>query len=745
MKIDIDNVCSQIINIQVDNGKEYILKDIKLDLEECEQNTSMNYEDAYYYLRDCLLMDDSCRLLDVFLVHQYLCHCYLCEDTIHNLYNASDDWSITKLIVRECFSSYRKVGAFQACVNQYEILRKSVIWDDFKSAEKLHIMKEAAKSYRNIGKFGSALELYYECLKMNSESEQAWLERVELLLKIGKVYRNYLMQIELAKFFVEEAERILQKNRTHVSKNKNELRYTIICLDTLGQIYRDEGKYNLAEKCFKESEILYGKKGGRAYFHEILMKYKKEGNYTGVELEAGIADLADAIKTLEANPMDEVGIGIRSVQLGHLKFMNESKDKSEAYAEIWKGRKVALKYNDMKTVIRSYREEADFCRKEGKFADYVKISRQAVKIASDSNQLMLENEIIKDIISFSDEEPELIDSATKRELIKRRKDIFAQLVGFSKYSIGIVRDSGALSFSEDRLIDIYKIVFDDFEQILWEMGSAVEILNKEIEKIDQKYLAYLNTETKGFTYKSILHKFKNDLPNESIMIRLKDMCDDIQRNNQSNNPAEYGEILTEASHQLEMFAQIISHIKQSADEALKESCYEKEWCSLYALIQAGIQNFFFSKPQYVNKVYYSFPENEVNILVQRPLFETTITEILNNAFSYMETIENRDRIEECFGFFLNVEMIGKRAVVMKCYSQYPDDRVAEKAIESIKKGMALKSGTVKEGSRYGFYSIKFLFGEVMGGKTDILYEERKAGISIQLPIDLVTVQIAERD
>lgn len=59
MKIDIDNVCSQIINIQVDNGKEYILKDIKLDLEECEQNTSMNYEDAYYYLRDCLLMDDK--------------------------------------------------------------------------------------------------------------------------------------------------------------------------------------------------------------------------------------------------------------------------------------------------------------------------------------------------------------------------------------------------------------------------------------------------------------------------------------------------------------------------------------------------------------------------------------------------------------------------------------------------------------------------------------------------------------
>lgn len=741
MKIDIDSICNQIINIPVDDSKLYMLKDIKLDLDKYEYDISMNYQDAYYYLRECLLMDDSHNLLDLYLVHQYLCHCYLSKDVINNLYSASDNWKATRRIVKECFSSYRKIGAFQACIDQYEVLRKSNVWDYFEHTEKVYIMKEAAKSYRNIGKFSNALELYYICLLMNSESEQAWLGRVELLLKIGKVYRNYLMQIELAKFFVEEAHYILEEHRTSDTENINVQRYTVICLDTLGQIYRDEGKYDKAEKFFKESEKLFGEKGGRAYFHDILMKYQRKEKYSDVELTSGIEELSEAIRNLETDPMEEVGVGIRSVQLGRLKFMKQSIDRNEAYAEIQKGRKIALKYNDMKTVIRSYKEEASFCRQEGNYKDYVKISTQAVKLASDNNQLMLENAIIKDIISFSDTVPDFIDSSTKIELIKRRKDIYKQLVGFSKYSIGIVRNSGCLSFSDDKLIGIYKIVFEDFEQILGEMGSIVEIMYNEIDIINRNSLPFMDMQVQANTYKNILHKFKNDLPNESIIIQLKDLCDNIH----TNNRLEYGSILIEANHQLEMFAQIIKHIKQSADKALRESEYEKEWCSLDTLIRSGIQNYFYSKPQYIPKISYEPIDDEIKILVRKTLFETTISEILNNAFNYMETLQNNKEIQETFRFFIQMKLVEKKTVVLKCYSQYSDNETAESAIESIKKGMNPRKNTAKEGSRYGFYSIKFLFEEVMGGKVCVMHEERRAGLSVQLPIDLVTVKIVKKD
>ncbi|KAI4446428.1 hypothetical protein C823_000946 [Eubacterium plexicaudatum ASF492] len=137
----------------------------------------------------------------------------------------------------------------------------------------MQIMKEVAKAYRNIGDFDNALNLYYNCLLLNSK--QDWLHRVELLLKIGKVYRNYLMQTELARFYVEEAYRILEENGLHEFNEVKEKKYAVICLDTLGQIYRDEGDFDKAKEFFQLSKKMYGKKGGRAQVHEILMQYQK--------------------------------------------------------------------------------------------------------------------------------------------------------------------------------------------------------------------------------------------------------------------------------------------------------------------------------------------------------------------------------------------------------------------------------------------------------------------------------------
>lgn len=77
---------------------------------------------------------------------------------------------------------------------------------------------------------------------------------------------------------------------------------------------------------------------------------------------------------------------------------------------------------------------------------------------------------------------------------------------------------------------MYGIVLNDFEQILGELSTIIEILNIEIEKISGKYTAYLNTEIQGFTYKSILHKFKNDLPDKDAIKRLRGLCKNIQVN-----------------------------------------------------------------------------------------------------------------------------------------------------------------------------------------------------------------------
>ena len=77
MRISIDDVFDQIINISADDSEIHVLKDVKLDLKEnYEYDISVSYKDAYVYLRECLMLDQEDynrqKLLDMFLMHQYL-------------------------------------------------------------------------------------------------------------------------------------------------------------------------------------------------------------------------------------------------------------------------------------------------------------------------------------------------------------------------------------------------------------------------------------------------------------------------------------------------------------------------------------------------------------------------------------------------------------------------------------------------------------------------------------------------
>lgn len=735
MKIDIDEVFDQILMLEYNSTEECVLKDIKLDLRDTyKYDLSRSYTDAYSYLCECLLIDEDVsdiqKLLELYLVHQYLGFCYLSESAIDNLDYSQEEFEDLVKIIKESFFVNRVIGAFRECVRQFEILIKSSLWPKLGPEVKMQIMKDSAKSYRNIGEFNNALKLYYDCLTQNPEKN--WLQRVELFLKIGKVYRNYLMQTELARFYVEEAYAVLEKNNSSFSNE--ERRYAVICFDSLGQIYRDMGDYETAQKYFTMSKKYYGEKLGRAHVHEILMKYQESSLRDGLNLKEDIKFLSEVIIHLEKNPIDQVGIGIRSVQLGRIKYMDYSRERDDAYQDVYKGRKIAYRYNDMRTVIRSYITEAEFLRQEKKYEDYIKISKTAINIASDNNQLVLENSIIKEIIDLSNTSPNIIEGTTKIELIKRRKDIYNKLINFSKFSIDIVQNNSVCFYSKDKLINMYRIVLDDYDKILDELSNIIEILNKEIDMINQKYIAYLNTEARGFTYKSILHKFKNDLPDVTTFNRLKDLCYRLL----GNQPE-----ITEIVKQLETISNIIVHIKKSSKEKLTESKCNKKWCSLGSLIETGIENFIYSKPRYRKNIHFEKKEQNILIMTQSTLFETNISEILNNAFSYVEMIAEEAEIEEKFNFIFDVIILEERAIVLKCYSVYWDNEIAVKARESIKMGLEGQRSTKKDGSLYGLYSTKLLFEDFLGGRIEIMQEDKCSGINVYLPINEITLTIQE--
>lgn len=514
--MDIDDVFNQILNLQINYQEDDKLKDVHLNLEgNSFSDEWMGYIGSYQYLCDYLEIEgieDNRMLLDLFLVHQYLCHVYLSENSIDKWSYVPEEQNEIIRMVKECFSVYRVAGAFENCIQQYEILCHSHLWQIFSIADQMQIMKDSAKSYRNTGDFGQALQIYYKCLRLNPEEN--WIHRVELLLKIGKVYRNYLMQTRLAKFYCEEAMELLKKAGTRPYKG-SERRYAVIGYDTLGQIYRDEKDYEKAELFFQKSEELSLANGGRARIHKILMSYSRHADDINVKKE--IPQLSDIIKQLKKSPLNQVGAGIRSIQLGQLLYHDESWDKEEARSLVNEGQKIANRYNDVKSIIKACMVSAEFALIENDYARYISIHQKAIQIASENRQMVLENEIIKKIL----ESPACIDSSMRFKLIKRRKEIYVKLVEYAKLSIDIAQTDLSISFSPDKLIELYKIVLADFEQIFQELNQVIEILNIEFENINKKYIEYLNTEIEGNTYKNILHKFKNQLPDRIVIEQLK--------------------------------------------------------------------------------------------------------------------------------------------------------------------------------------------------------------------------------
>lgn len=730
----IDDVFDQILNSHIGYHDDVKLKDVRLNLEENDiTDDGMGYIGAYLYLRDYLEIEsikDSNMLLDLFLVHQYLCHAYLSEENIDTWpYDAAEKNEIVGM-VKECFSIYRVVGAYEDCIRQYEILSKSRLWQIFGIGAQMQIMKDSAKSYRNTGDFGQALQIYYKCLEQNPKGN--WIHRMELLLKIGKVYRNYLMQTGLAKFYCEEAMEILETNGTKPYQG-NERRYAIIGFDTLGQIYRDEKDYPKAELFFRKSEELSSGNSTRARIHRILMKYSEHTEDANVKKD--ILELSETISHLKENPLNQVGAGIRSIQLGQLMNQDKTWDKKKARDSVKEGWDIANRYNDIKSIIKACMALAEFALDENDYESYISMNQKAIQIASENRQMVLENEIIKGVL----ESPAYIDSSMRLKLIKRRKEIYVKLVEYSKLSIDIAQRELSVSFSPDKLIELYKIVLADFEQIFQELNKVIEILNIEFENINKKYIEYLNTEIEGNTYKNILHKFKNNLPDRIVIDQLKELCGNIQL----NHPEE-SETLMMVSKQLDSFADIVEYIRESSIEVLSVTRYEKNWCPLDELIREGIDDFKYSRQEYKEKIQYDYPESEVMCYVQRKFFETTFMEILNNAFVYAKRTAETEKTIEDFSFIVRVNIDKERTVYLECFSRYDSRRIAENAAASIRSGLEKKISSKGKGGGYGFYSIRLLFEDFLNGRVQVLHRARETGLVIHWPIDGVVSKINEK-
>ena len=251
------------------------------------------------------------------------------------------------------------VGAYEAGI-RFAKTSLSAPGEDLRSShEGWCVLLSMAKAFRNIGDFDRALSAYREALSV-AQSLELDTEKAVTLMLIGKLRGNYLGQRSLFSCFVEEAKERLAKSlrccATEGDKLRNE-RAIAMCSDALGQVYRDSDQ-SVAARHFKRAIRANAKMGrtnglSRAVCHLSAMAFESRTD----ERPYYLAMFEKGCDLLWQDPMEERGRGIRWFQYAQMLYnLGRPVEAAEA---LDRGRQVAQRYSDYRTLIRGLIIKAD--------------------------------------------------------------------------------------------------------------------------------------------------------------------------------------------------------------------------------------------------------------------------------------------------------------------------------------------------------------------------------------------------
>ena len=240
----------------------------------------------------------------------------------------------------------------------------AVLKEKMKQADYFSVLLYRAKSFRNLGEFSQAQEAYRRMI--NAAEERGSPTDVHLgMLLIGKLYGNYLGQRSLFSSFVEESlagfeeEEGGEKWRHYSPEEQRRIvRCKAICLDALGQAYRDSA-FSESDRLKVESNFLkalninieIGRASGisrvTCHLNHFMFKHAASPQDKNTYMER----FKDGMMFLMRHPCDERGMGIRFVQFASM--LNEVGQREKALDFLTTGKALAWRYSEFKTFMQA--------------------------------------------------------------------------------------------------------------------------------------------------------------------------------------------------------------------------------------------------------------------------------------------------------------------------------------------------------------------------------------------------------
>lgn len=623
-------------------------------------------------------------------------------------------------------------GSYEICIKLCEWIISLPSTFCILPEQRLKIVFLQAKAYRNSGQYSLALKTLHSALDYTEEEKCSYMKGAALL-RIGKVYSEYLMMTNVSIHFLEEAESELIKWRDHPDESirlsvKNDY---AICLDSIGQYWRNQNQYEKALEYFSQAEKInrnLERNAGilRNQAHAIVTEMKQIAQIDSSCVEKQqtlISKMQSIVRALLNDSKNEKGAGVRYAQLAEM-YLAAGRE-SDARFALRESRQIAHKHGDVKTLARAATIELQYFPDNELGENLREVSTLVKKLnyyhwQTDINDLAIS--AIKedklpgfDVIAF----------------LQENRAVYSKLSEIAKNTIITISDHSIQSefshLSTEARFSLLSEIVESFDWFTEKMNRIIDELIKISKERSDSLNAAAISEAKASLASSVLHDFKHIIETPNSGEKAKTILDPVLDGLQSETeitPTTREDLANKVSVANERLKKILSQINEAT--RVPRDFHER----------INVRDVFLIISDQKPEEYMSISEEirvdcdkAIQIEYNTGLFTILFKELLRNAIDYQ--CRNSLKIDS---FVLKGERSETGFISLSVLTSFQELRDADKAFESISEQL---SGNSRE---YG-YGLKLLYNFILckTGSTSFIVPVKdkdtyQAGLSFKIPV-----------
>lgn len=425
-----------------------------------------------------------------------------------------------------CARLLLNVGCDQECIDFCDFCLQKQNEPSLTPEMYIDVLFARSKAYRNLGEYQSALDNLRDALqKVNSNEDISYLMGA-VLVRIGKVYSQFLMMMSVSLCFLKEAEEQLKKwldsDDEHIQK-RSALEYAI-CLDAIGQYWKGKDRFDDAIRYFRKAGDI-NKSIGRTPGVFRTQSHIISAEYPGLlgreqhcdEVLGMIRTLKFIVRKLKNDPVNQRGVAIRQLHLAEIEAQSklvQMEDILDTVNMCWKN---ALLFQDIKTQIKLKTSELKFRMYDGVVNQ--KALREVMELAMNRKYFGYEIKLNDAVIEAIQQKA--ISGADLLNVLSRNRTLYLYLSNVAqstiqKISSGTECGDDEFSYLSDKsrmsllvgLVSDYDVFIKKMNEIIDQLLTITDQRSKDLNKA-------IIAETKASLASGILHDLKHILTTDA--------------------------------------------------------------------------------------------------------------------------------------------------------------------------------------------------------------------------------------